>query len=56
MMIIIRTMGMNMDCWEIIPATRLAEPSAILSWTMMKSLLLIGFLRLAGIHAGQTSP
>ena len=48
MMIIIRTMGMSMDCWEISPATMLAEPSAMRSWTTTKSLLLIGRLRDCG--------
>src|SRR4030042_6981377 len=48
MTIIIRTMGMNIDWEETMPAISEAEASAIRSWTMTKSLLLIGFLRLGG--------
>src|SRR4030066_1323702 len=53
MTIIIRTMGMSMDWDETMPAISEAEASAIRSWTMTKSLLLIGFLRLAGSRSGR---
>ena len=55
MTIIIRTIGMSMDWDETRPATSEAEASAIRSWTMTKSRLLIGFLSPAGSRPGSRS-
>ncbi len=44
---------MSIDCWDISPATWMADPSATWSRTTTKSLLLTGLLRLSGSKSGQ---